>query len=238
MSGSSISRNSRSSPTSARRRSSGSRTASADSASRPARAVAGSSVARRQDLVEVLGDDVGDRLAAQRGVEDVGRDLGVEGDRRRRSRAQVVREAGDEDRLDLVADQRGGEPLEQAAQRVAASGPSAATTRPSAPATASASGVPRRGRGSSARSATPTAGWAASQARGSPIALAPRTSIRPGSRIAAASADRQVLRAERPVARPSPPAVARRPIRRGPGGRRRRRSRAGAAARRSRGRVA
>ena len=39
---------------------------------------------RRQDLVEVLGDDIGDGLAAQRGVEDVGRDLGVEGDRRRR----------------------------------------------------------------------------------------------------------------------------------------------------------
>ena len=38
---------------------------------------------RRQDLVEVLGDDVGDRLAAQRGVQDVGRDLGVERDRRR-----------------------------------------------------------------------------------------------------------------------------------------------------------
>ena len=39
---------------------------------------------RRQDLVEVLGDDVGDRLAAQRGVEDVGRDLRVERDRQRR----------------------------------------------------------------------------------------------------------------------------------------------------------
>ena len=38
---------------------------------------------RRQDLVEVLGDDVGDGLAAQRGVEDVGRDLRVEGDLRR-----------------------------------------------------------------------------------------------------------------------------------------------------------
>ena len=84
MSGSSISRKSRSSPTSASRRSSGSRTASADSASSPARAVAGSSVAGGQDLVEVLRDDVGDRLAAERGVQDVGRDLRVERDRRGR----------------------------------------------------------------------------------------------------------------------------------------------------------
>ncbi len=37
---------------------------------------------RRQDQVELLGDDVGDRLAAQAGVEDVGRDLGVEVHRR------------------------------------------------------------------------------------------------------------------------------------------------------------
>ena len=36
---------------------------------------------RGQDLVEVLGDHVGDRLAAERGVQDVGRDLRVEGDR-------------------------------------------------------------------------------------------------------------------------------------------------------------
>ena len=58
----------------------------------PARAVAGSSVGRRQDLVEVLGDDVGDRLAAQRGVEDVRRDLRVERDRQRRRR-RVLGEA-------------------------------------------------------------------------------------------------------------------------------------------------
>ncbi len=35
----------------------------------------------RQDQVELLGDDVGDRLAAQARVEDVGGDLGVEPDR-------------------------------------------------------------------------------------------------------------------------------------------------------------
>ena len=37
---------------------------------------------RWQDLVEVLGDDVGDRLAAERGVQDVRRDLRVERDLR------------------------------------------------------------------------------------------------------------------------------------------------------------
>ena len=37
----------------------------------------------RQDEVELLGDDIGDRLAAQRCVEDVGGDLGVERDGRR-----------------------------------------------------------------------------------------------------------------------------------------------------------
>ena len=44
-----------------------------------------------------------------------------------------------------------------------ASAPSAATTRPSSPATASASGVPASGRGSSTTSATPTAAWPRSQ---------------------------------------------------------------------------
>ena len=66
MSGSSISRKSRSRPSSASRRSSGSRTASADSASSPARAGAVELGDRRQDQVELLGHDVGDGLAAQR----------------------------------------------------------------------------------------------------------------------------------------------------------------------------
>ena len=48
---------------------------------------------RRQDLVELLRDDVRDRLAAERGVQDVRRDLRVERDRRRRSRRGPPRSA-------------------------------------------------------------------------------------------------------------------------------------------------
>ena len=79
--------------TSSSRSASGSRTAIADSASRPARAVGRQLGRRRQDLVELLGDDVGDRLAAQRGVEDVGGDLGVERDRQRLRRRDPRRSA-------------------------------------------------------------------------------------------------------------------------------------------------
>ena len=70
----------------------------------------------REDEVELLGDDVGDRLAAERGIEDVGRDLRVEGDRRGR-RVRVVGDAPDEQRLDLVPDDRDLEPIEQPPQR-------------------------------------------------------------------------------------------------------------------------
>ena len=71
---------------------------------------------RREDQVELLGDHVGDRLAAQRGVEDIRRDLRVEGDRRGR-RVRVVGDPRDEERLDLVADHRDRQPVEQASQR-------------------------------------------------------------------------------------------------------------------------
>ena len=163
MSGSSTSRNRRSSLTSARRRSSGSRTAMADE-----RLETGAGGRRqlgggRQDLVEVLGHDVGDRLAAERGVQDVGRDLGVEGDRQRR--ATPGSSANAATRTGLTSCPTSGDPgpLERAgAARRRPRRPSAATTRPSGPATASASGVPRRGRGSSASSETPIAGCAAS----------------------------------------------------------------------------
>jgi hypothetical protein len=47
---------------------------------------------RRQDQVEPLGDDVRDRLGSERRIEDVGRDLGIEVDSRRRG-LEVVREA-------------------------------------------------------------------------------------------------------------------------------------------------
>ena len=143
---------------------------------------------RRQDEVELLGDDVGDRLAAERGVQDVGRDLRVEGDRRRR-RGGVVGDAGDEQRLDLVADDRGVEP--PAGSGAASRRRPAPRPRPSGrrvPATASASGEPRRGRGSSRSSPIPTAGWAASHGSRAAIRSPAWTSIRDGSLIAAARA--------------------------------------------------
>ena len=70
---------------------------------------------RRQDLVEVLGDHVRDRLASEGGVEDVRRDLGVEGDRVGRHRL-VFCEGRDEDRLDLVTDEGRVQTFEQVAQ--------------------------------------------------------------------------------------------------------------------------
>ena len=80
-----------------------------------------------------------------------------------------------------------------------ASAPSAATTRPSSPATASDSGVPASGRGSSTTSATPTA--TCSRSHGSRVATrsASASSMRPGSTMAAARA---------PVASPDAAAIA------------------------------
>jgi len=69
----------------------------------------------RQDQVELLGDDVGDRLAAERGVQDIRRDLGVERDRRRGG-VRVVGDTRHEQRLDLVPDDRDLEPIEHPAQ--------------------------------------------------------------------------------------------------------------------------
>ena len=72
---------------------------------------------RWQDLVEVLGDDIGDGLAAQGRVEDVRGDLRVERDRRR-VETGIVGKAGDEDRFDLVADQRDAQPFKEVAERL------------------------------------------------------------------------------------------------------------------------
>ena len=63
----------------------------------------------------MLGHDVGDGLATERGVQHVRRDLGVEGDRRRRC-VGIVRDARDEQRLDLVADDRDRETIKQPTQ--------------------------------------------------------------------------------------------------------------------------
>ena len=60
----------------------------------------------------MLGDDVGDGLATERGVQHVRSDLGVERDRGRWC-IGIVRDARDEQRLDLVADDRDGETIKQ-----------------------------------------------------------------------------------------------------------------------------
>ena len=144
-------------------------------------------VGRRQDLVEVLRHDVGDGLAAQGGVEDVGRDLRVDGDRQglaSRSSANAATRTG------LTSCPTSGTRSRSSRRRraVAASGPSAATIRPSTPVTARASGVPRRGRGSSWTRAIPTCGWSASHGSRSAMRSGPWTSMRPGSWMAWASA--------------------------------------------------
>ena len=65
--------------------------------------------------VEALGDHVRDRLAAQRGIEDVGADLRVERDPRGR-RGRVRGDPGHEQRLDLVTDERQVEILDDGPQ--------------------------------------------------------------------------------------------------------------------------
>jgi hypothetical protein len=128
-----------------------------------------------------LGADVGQALAAQRGVEDVGRDLGVEVVARQLGGGRVggavlggrvaPGQLPDEQLLDLVADQRpagGQDGRASCGRRVGV----AATTRPSLPATARPSSVPRRGRGSSSARPTVSSGCAASQAVSSSSGMA------------------------------------------------------------------
>ena len=85
-------------------------------ASSPARAVAVQAGRIGQDQVELLGDDVGDGLAAQAGVDEVRRDLGVEGDL-----GELLSGArrGDEEPLDLVTDKGHADVDEQPPQRLA-----------------------------------------------------------------------------------------------------------------------
>ena len=70
----------------------------------------------RQDEVELLRDHVGDGLASERSIEDVGRDLRVERDRGGRC-VRVVGDAADEQRLDLVPDDGDAQPIEEASER-------------------------------------------------------------------------------------------------------------------------
>ena len=139
---------------------------------RPGPALSSSATGGRIE-VELLGDDVGDGLAAQRGVEDVRGDLGVEGDRRRRARRGRRAMRATSSGLTSWPTTGTVEPLEQAAQRR----PRPRRPRPRrsgrrVPATAKASGEPRRGRGSSSSSPTPTAGWAASHGSSAAIRVA------------------------------------------------------------------
>ena len=152
----------------------------------------------------------GDGLAAQRGVEHVRGDLRVEGDGGR-GRVEVVADPGDQQRLDLVCDDRDRRAARAgAAARAASCGPSTAMVRPSAPARASATGDPRRGRGSSRSSPTPTAACAASQGSSAAIPL-PRSGPR-------SATDRRSRRPARPGGRPAPRRWS------GPAGSRRRRA--------------
>ena len=118
---------------------------------------------RRQDEVELLGDDVGDRLAAQRRVEDVGRDLGVEGDRRRVARRGRRRSAATSSGLtswptsgiaELDRGAGGASPRRRGPRPRPRARP---CRRARAPAASRAAVAGRR-----AASPTPTAGWAAS----------------------------------------------------------------------------
>ena len=70
---------------------------------------------RRQHEVQPLPDDVGDLLRPQRGVDEVGGDLGVEVHGERRGRG-VVGEPGGQQRLHVVPDEAGVDRLEELAQ--------------------------------------------------------------------------------------------------------------------------
>ena len=99
----------------ARSRSIGSRTAATATAWTAAWSRAAQDAVGRQLDLEPLGADARQRLAAQRGVEDVRGDLRVEGDRGQIARVRehvarrvriATRQLPDEQLLDLVADQR------------------------------------------------------------------------------------------------------------------------------------
>ncbi len=146
MSGSSTSLRSRSSLTSASRRSSGSRTAIADSASRPGLG------RRRQVRGRAAGSGRGSRPRRRRSSGSGARRSG----HRPRSACRTRRAAAtpstssakEATRTCLTSWPTRGSRAARAggAARPRPRWPSAATTRPSAPATARASGVPRRGR--------------------------------------------------------------------------------------------
>ena len=126
---------------------------------------------------------------AQRGVEDVRRDLRVERDPARHRRPGPRRSAAT--RSGLTSCPTSGVPSRsrQVAQRIGRLGavgrddPTVGARRPRARAACRGAAAGRR-----AAATTPTAGWAASHGSRSAIRSAPRTSIRPGSTMAAARA--------------------------------------------------
>ena len=205
MSGSSSSSSSRSSAgSSSSARASGSRTAAAASASTAGLVDGGSSPGRRQLDVEPLGADVGERLAAQRGIEDVGRDLGVERDPRQRpapagSRSVGSRRASSQTSSGLTSWPTSGTPVAVDQLRAAPTAPSVprATTRPSAPVTASPGSVPRaRAAGRRTRPRRSASGCAPSQS-GEAVDAVGRDELEPpvGSR------ERGPEQVRRPIAR-------------------------------------
>ncbi len=189
ISGSSISANSRSTPSSRSACSSDGRTASDDERLEPGRRDRRQPGRRgREHEVQPLPDDVGDLLGPQRGVDEVGGDLGVELDGRRRG-VRVLGEPGRQQRLDVVARRAG-----RRSPPAGGAGRSRRRRRPRPPrarrrrrrrATAAR---PASGRGSSTTSPVPTAGWARSHVSRPATPPSSTTSIRPGSTIAAASA--------------------------------------------------
>ena len=166
---------------------------------------------RRQDEVEPLGDDVGDRLRAERRVEDVRRDLRVEVDAASPVAPGSAAKRGDEDRLRLVGDDRDVARLDHVPQAV---------RRLGAPARDDAAVAP--GDGERLRGAPPRPRVVGHDRRaddgllGEPvldrrqIGRHRARSIRPGLSIVAARAVGRSSNRLRAVARPSPVVRARR----------------------------
>ena len=143
ISGSSTSANSRSTPSSRERllerRPDGERRQRLEARGRDGRQARGR---RRQHEVEPLRDDVGDLLGPQRGVDEVGGDLGVEVDGERRGASGSSANRAVSSGFTSCPTRRASTASRSWRRAIEASTPSAATTRPSSPATASDSGAP------------------------------------------------------------------------------------------------
>ena len=194
ISGSSISANSRSTPSSRERllerRPDGERRQRLEARDRDGRQARGG---RRQHEVQPLPDDVGDLLGPERGVDEVGGDLGVEGDGERRRPSGRSANRAVSSGLTSCPTRRASTASRSWRRAIEASAPSAATTRPSSPATASDSGVAgERPRVVDDEAGARPPAWSRSHGSSAATPSASTTSMRPGSTIAAASAPGQV----------------------------------------------